>query len=254
MNSTSLLSKNNAVDHLPAFIQTNIPLHDKNWFGTGGAAHYFCEPKTPQEFSTALAFAHQHQLPTYILGEGANVLISDAGFAGLIIRPRLLDITFSDTHVTAGAGASLAHVIEVCLDNGLIGLEEFSGIPGTIGGAVFINLHYFEFLIAQFLVHAVIIDAVTGVIQTVDNAWFNFSYNYSTLHTRTHYLVCATFALTRTSPDLINFARGRRHEIIRHRARRYPTARTCGSFFRVFHPEEVTLVINTKNDFCWLLS
>ena len=122
--------------------------------------HNFTHNQQPPKSSkTAVAFATQHNLPIFILGEGANIFISDAGFAGLVIRPALTTINHTATNadtalVTAGAGVSMTNLIDYCLGHNLLGLEEFSGIPGTVGGSVYINLHYFEFLLAQFLVTA----------------------------------------------------------------------------------------------------
>lgn len=229
---------------MQANIQHNIPLHDKNWFRTGGAAEFYCAPTTVAEFSAALQWAHEQQLPVTLLGEGANVLISDTGCEGLVIRPALTEIAHTHEEatafVTAGAGVSFGTLINYCLDNQIIGLEEFSGIPGSVGGSVFINIHYFEFLLSNFLVHAEVINKVTGEIITVDRAWFNFGYNYSKLHEHAYYLVSATFTLKCVSALEAAYARGRSVEIIRHRAQRYPKSNTCGSFFRNFFPEEVT--------------
>ena len=235
---------------LPHFIMSNVSLADKNWFRTGGPAKLFAAPRSADEFTLALAYAQEHREPIFVLGQGANILISDSGFDGLVIKPDLCTISHkydgSEAFITAGAGVTMSDLIEYCLSNNLGGLEDFSGIPGSIGGAVFINLHYFEFLLGNFLESAHVINRTTGTVQTVDRAWFNFGYDISTLHDHTHYLVNATFKV-RCATDLeIAFARGRRQEIIRHRARRYPQTNTCGSFFRNFHPEEVTLEIDKK--------
>ena len=61
-------------------IQTNVPLNDKNWFNTGGAARYFAQPHTAQEFQRAIEYANQEDLPIFILGKGANILMSDECF------------------------------------------------------------------------------------------------------------------------------------------------------------------------------
>lgn len=246
MNNTQLITSTS----IPAIIQTNIPLADKNWFKTGGPARFYAEPTTAQEFACALQFAKLHNLPIFMLGQGANILISDDGFDGLVIRPDLKAISYrfdgEHTYVTAGAGVTMPDLIVDCLEHEVSGLEEFSGIPGTVGGSVFINLHYFEFLLAHFLVQAQVIHKQTGEILTVDNGWFNFGYNYSTLHNNEHYLVSATFKLKKVSAVDTAYAKGRRIEIIRHRQNRYPKSNTCGSFFRNFHEDEVTIVSNGK--------
>jgi UDP-N-acetylmuramate dehydrogenase len=231
-------------------IQTNIPLHDKNWFATGGPAKFFAQPTTSQEFQEAIQFAQINELPIFVLGKGANILISDEGFNGLVIQPRINSIQiFDEQLVKAGAGLSMHDLIEFCLQHNLIGLEEFSGIPGTVGGSVYINLHYFQFLLAQFLVSATVLHAKTGSLEIVDSQWFNFGYDQSRLIDQEYYLVDATFKLKKVSDLETAFAKGRRVEIIRHRNSRYPTKNTCGSFFRNFHDYQQW----QKNDFCCLL-
>jgi len=232
-------------------IEKNIPLHDKNWFHTGGSATHFCQPKTAQEFQEAFTFAHNNQTPIFVIGQGANILISDNGFDGLVIQPQLTTIEHihednQTVFVNAGSGVILNDLIESCLQHNIIGLEEFSGIPGTVGGAVYINLHYFEFLLEQFLVNTEIIHKKTGQIKKVDRNWFAFGYNTSRLHEREYYLVNATFKLKKVCDTETAFAQGRRKEIIRHRTSRYPSTYTCGSFFRNFHDDEVSLHINGK--------
>jgi UDP-N-acetylmuramate dehydrogenase len=192
-----------------------------------------------------------HAVPLFILGEGANILISDDGFNGLVIKPQLksIEITSQDAEhawVKAGAGVSLSTLIEFCLGNNLTGLQEFSGIPGTVGGAVFINIHYFEFLLDSFLTHATVIDKKTSALFTASCDWFDFGYNYSALHRNEHYLLDATFKVKKITALEAAYEKGRRIEIVRHRARRYPTARTCGSFFRNFFEDEVSLESNGK--------
>lgn len=229
-------------------IQTNISLQDKNWFATGGSARYFAEPINAQEFQAALQFAHEHKLPVFMLGHGANILISDDGFDGLVIRPALkqMHINADQKTINAGAGVSMHDLILFCLDNGYTNLEEFSGIPGSVGGSIYINLHYYEFLLAPFLVSATVINRATAAIETVTPEWFNFGYDESKLQDEQHYLVDATFQLKKATELEIAYARGRRIEIIRHREKRYPTKNTCGSFFRNFHDHEVSLTYNGK--------
>jgi UDP-N-acetylmuramate dehydrogenase len=235
----------------PSYIQHNVPLADKNWFRTGGSAQFYCEPLSVQEFQHALIYANNNNLELFILGQGANILISDNGFAGMVIRPQLTTIEIlssSDTtaYVKADAGVTMPQLIDYCLQHNIIGLEEFSGIPGTVGGSVYINLHYFEFLLAHFLVSADIIHKKNGTLHTVDAQWFNFGYDDSELQKKDYFLVNATFKLKRATDEQTAFANGRKTEIIRHRAHRYPQARTCGSFFRNFLPEEITLEIDKK--------
>jgi len=242
-NLDSNLQKN-----FSGLIQENISLKDKNWFETGGNARYYAQPSNQKEFAQALEFAKIHNLEIFVLGEGANILISDEGFSGLVIKPQITEMNLLKSNVaansgevTAGAGVKFSDLINFCLDNNLSGLEEFSGIPGTVGGSVYINIHYFEFLLSQFLTQATVIKKSTGEILRVDNAWFNFSYNQSTLLAREYFLVDATFKLKKVDALQAAYHKGRSAEIIRHRVKRYPYKGTCGSFFRNFYESEVTV-------------
>lgn len=230
---------------------TDVSLKDKNWFLAGGHARFYSEPRTLEEFEQAVSFARERQLPIFVLGSGANILISDEGFPGLVIHPKLTDISLEDSDqyvsIKAGAGVDFGELITYCLDNHALGLEEFSGIPGTVGGSVYINIHYFEFLLSQFLVSAEVIEKSSGKIMTVTNDWFNFGYDTSTLVAGDYYLLTATFKLKRAHALAVAYARGRHDEIIRYRARRYPTRGTCGSFFRNFTQEEVAHEKSGKN-------
>lgn len=233
-------------------IQNNVPLRDKNWLRTGGSARFFCEPKTAAEFQQALAYAQKNGLEIFVLGNGANILISDDGFDGLVIRPQLIALRHTQYEaqkslVTAGAGVTIESLITYCLNHNLLGLEEFSGIPGTVGGSVFINLHYFEFFLSQFLYSATVINKTTGEITTVLPDWFSFGYNDSRLvRSSDYFLIDATFLVNNATDLETAYAQGRSTEIIRHRQKRYPYKNTCGSFFRNFYPDEVSLEINGK--------
>ena len=251
-------------------ILKNISLKDKNWFKTGGNSKYFCEPRIEQDFTKAVQFANSENLEIFILGDGANLLISDNGFDGLTIRPKLTNINLNDNIVSAGAGVEIQDLINFCLDNNLLGLEDFSCIPGTIGGSVYINIHYFDkflanggSLIKPYIVEEVryadgrvekakpkeirkVIDKKTGNIITVDKNWFKFAYDASTLQDKQFFLVSADFKLKKCNNLESAYAKGRRDEIIRYRQRQYPTSNTCGSFFRNFHDDEVNIEINGK--------
>ncbi len=237
----------------PFIIQENIPLADKNWFKTGGPARYFCEPETASDFQQALGFAKEHNLQMFFLGEGANILISDEGFNGLVIRPRsaplvITDASDSKTHalITAPAGLSMNSCIEKTLETNLIGLEVFSGIPGSLGGCAYINLHYFQHFFSDFLVSAQVIEKTTNKVLEVNLEWFKYGYNKSTLMSGNYFVISVTLKLQRATDTETAHALGRRYEIIRHRASRYPASNTCGSFFRNFHEDEVSLVWNGK--------
>ena len=203
-------------------IQKNVPLSDKNWFRTGGCAKFYCQPKTAQNFKEAIEFANQNKLEIFVLGQGANILVSDQGFDGLVIHPQIKTISHKIEQndcalVTASAGTKVDEVIGYCLENNIIGLEEFACIPGSIGGAVYINMHYFKSFIGNFLSSATVMEVTSGKTKSVDKEWFNFGYDKSTLHEKKYILVDATFELKIISEKECAYAKGKRDEIIRQR-------------------------------------
>lgn len=227
-------------------IQKNIALKDKNWFQTGGNTKYFCKPKNKTDFTKAIKFANNNNLQIFVLGEGANILISDNGFDGLTINPNLNQIDIRDNTVTVGAGVKIQDLIDQCLDRNLLGLEDFSNIPGSIGGSLYINIHYFNKFLSNYLLKATVINKKNGKLTIVDKNWFNFGYDQSTLQNKEYYLVNATFKLKKSTELESAYAKGRRDEIIRYRQRQYPIKNSCGSFFKNFHKNEVTIKINSK--------
>lgn len=222
-------------------IKTNIPLHDKNWFKTGGNAQFYAQPKSTQELQQALSFAQTNNLPITLLGEGANVLINDEGIRGLVIHPSLKKITFDSQNqtVTVEAGVKIQNLIDNCLERNLLCMQEFSGIPGSIGGAVYMNIHYFTHFLSNHLLHAQVLNIQTNTSELVTNKWFEFGYDQSKLHKKTHILVNATFKITPATDLQIAYEKGKRDERIAQRNNRYPTSHTCGSFFRNFHEHEL---------------
>jgi UDP-N-acetylmuramate dehydrogenase len=234
-------------------IQKNISLKDKNWFETGGQAEFFSAPTTEGEIQKSVEFALKNNLKITILGSGANVLINDYGVKGLVIKPSLKNISIlvdQDANyklVEVDSGISIDDLINYCLENNLIGLEEFSGIPGSVGGAIYINIHYFNFFIGDFLESAIIYDLFNNNIFEVDKKWFNFGYDNSKLFSKQYLLISAFFKLKYVKDLESAFAKGRSVEIIRHRKSRYPYKGTCGCFFKNFEESDKNLLeINGK--------
>lgn len=234
-------------------IQENVSLNNYNWFGVGGNARYLAIPQSISEFQEVIQFACQHNFPVKVIGVGANILISDEGYEGIIIKLPTSGITHkyispSEGLLKVNSGVSIEEAINYCLETAfLFGLEEFSGIPSSVGGALFINLHYFEFLIEQYVYKATIFDIEKNIIFEVDKEWFEFGYDMSKVKKNKNYIILdATFILKRGDSKDQFFAKGRSQEIIRHRVKRYPHKRTCGCFFRNFMADEIPFEIEGK--------
>lgn len=121
-------------------IQKNIPLKDYTTFKIGGPAKYFVEINTIEELQEILKWNKEKKQPILILGSGSNLIISDKGFNGLVLKLNLNKLEFNNTQVKVGSGIILAYLINKSLDNGLVGLEFATGIPGTVGGAILGNV------------------------------------------------------------------------------------------------------------------
>lgn len=116
--------------------QENILLKNHSHYKIGGPARYFFEAKNSNEVIKAVEKAHQLKVPIFILGGGSNVLFSDEGFKGLILKPNINFIEKEKKSVKVGTGVSMGELTDFLVAENLSGLEWAAGMPGTIGGAI----------------------------------------------------------------------------------------------------------------------
>lgn len=114
----------------------NVLLSQYTTFRIGGPARYFFVAKNTEDLIEAVKFARGKKLPFFILGSGSNLLVSDQGFNGLVIKAENQGLKLDKNIVTAEAGVPLAKLVKLSIDSGLTGLEWAIGIPGVIAGAV----------------------------------------------------------------------------------------------------------------------
>ena len=138
-------------------IQKEVRLSPFTSFKIGGNADIYITPSSPEELEATLTFIQEERIPAILLGGGTNLLIPDEGIRGAVIHTcRLNRILLlkngEDTHIQAEAGALMQDVTEFCAEHGLTGLEDFAGLPGTVGGAVFMNARCYEKSISDVLV------------------------------------------------------------------------------------------------------
>ena len=127
------------LDGFEHFVCADEPLAPRCWLRIGGPAEYFAQPTTYSELEQLVRRCRDHDLPLRLLGGGSNILVRDAGVKGVTIRldaPEFGQISVEDDVVVAAGGADLFHVISVAVREGLAGLEQLVGIPGTLGGAL----------------------------------------------------------------------------------------------------------------------
>ncbi|MCD4823071.1 MAG: UDP-N-acetylmuramate dehydrogenase [Phycisphaerae bacterium] len=129
-------------DGLNVKIKKNEPLADHTWFKIGGPAKYFIEPETRDDLREVAVRCRENDVPMYVLGSGANLLIADAGVDGAVIRltgEEFARVQFTESGVTVGAGADMGKLVLRCVREGRSGLEGLTGIPGSVGGCVRMN-------------------------------------------------------------------------------------------------------------------
>ncbi|MBN2061507.1 MAG: UDP-N-acetylmuramate dehydrogenase [Deltaproteobacteria bacterium] len=134
----------------------NCEMAQYTTFRVGGRATAVCFPNDLRALRKTVGFLHREEIPYLVVGRGSNLLISDSGFNGtiIILRGSLAYVRQSNTDkrlVSTGAGAGISELISFCVNRGLGGLEFMAGIPGTVGGAVFMNAGAYGKEIGEFI-------------------------------------------------------------------------------------------------------
>ncbi|UCD95051.1 MAG: UDP-N-acetylmuramate dehydrogenase [Candidatus Zixiibacteriota bacterium] len=210
-------------------ITVDRSLADFNTFGTGGAAKLLIEVRDAQELSGAVEIAAEHGIPFFMVGGGSNLLVSDIGYDGLIIKNSIMGLNVSGKNITAGAGEELQTLVNFATDNALTGLEFATGIWGTVGGAIYGNAGAYGGETGEFLDSAEVVDR-QGNIRTEGADYFEFSYRGSKLKKSGEFVTRATFALKEGKKEAI---RKKIDEIMALRDDKFPIGlRSAGCFFK----------------------
>ncbi|MBI3282473.1 UDP-N-acetylmuramate dehydrogenase [Candidatus Curtissbacteria bacterium] len=180
----------------PLRVLVNEPLSKHTYFKIGGPARVFFEAKSVDDLKLALLTAFESKIPYVVLGGGANMLVSDSGFDGLVIKNRADGVKLVGLKGTIGksgrgvkkalvwtaSGTSMNQLARFTIDQGLEGLEFLLSVPGTVGGGIKINAHFEvekgEFL-GDRLISAALYNPRSGEVKTVNQTYFDFSYDYS---------------------------------------------------------------------------
>lgn len=198
----------------PNRVLQGVELRNFTTLKIGGPADLFYKAQTKDELVQAIALARESDVNFFILGSGTNVLFSDSGFKGLVIKNetsavRLKGLTgrrmtpasrhnlVNKVYMEVSSGVTINRLVRITVDQGLSGLEHFLGQPGTVGGAVWINAHNIK--AGRFfgdLVKSAEILSPDNKISTVDNFYFRFSYDNSTLQKTGDILLSAVLELT----------------------------------------------------------
>lgn len=188
-----------------------VPLAPYTTFKIGGPAELLYAAADRDELARAVLAAGAAEVPWFLLGTGANILIGDRGVPGLVIhnRARRIAVDGERRRIDADSGAVVyPDLIEAAIGAGLSGLEHYVGIPSSVGGALWQNLHFLSppperertMFIAEVLEQAEILSQ-EGERRTVAADYFRFAYDYSILHDRRDVVLGAAFRLTADDPQ-----------------------------------------------------
>lgn len=180
----------------------DAPLDRHTTYRMGGPARYLVDVEDERDLLQAWELARSEGVPLLPLGRGSNVLVAEAGFEGVVVRPGagMSVVSISGTLVVAGAGCALPRLARETAQAGLGGLEFFTGIPGSVGGAVRMNAGCHGTETVDRLVSARVVDLVEGVTTDRSGADLGLSYRHSNL-TDTDVVVSARFATEPADPQ-----------------------------------------------------
>ncbi len=223
---------NGALHRLFPSAKLDEPLRRYTAWKIGGPADALLEPSNIEELIEAVEKAREHGIPVTILGGGTNVLVLDGGIRGLTIRlaRALTTVEISGMKVVADAGVLYPVLANTTAGKGLTGLEFATGIPGTVGGAVYMNAGAYGSETREVLTWADVYKPEAGVVERVPNAHLGLSYRRSILHDRPGWTVLrAGYSL---SPGDSMELKARIKEFRAQRMSGSPNRPSCGSTFK----------------------
>jgi UDP-N-acetylmuramate dehydrogenase len=197
-------------------LKKDEPLAKHTYFKLGGPADYLYEANTLDELVAGVQSAITYKIPYLVIGGGSNVLISDSGFRGLVIKNKSKEIhlkgfaggvekgklDLKEAIVEADSGVPANHLIRYTLDQGLSGLEDMLGLPGSVGGAVYNNSHHLGHLFGDHLIEVLVLD-LEGKIKKYTQQECKFDYDYSIFHKTKEIVLSASFQMKRGDKDAL---------------------------------------------------
>ncbi len=196
----------------PDRVQRDVPLAPYTTFRIGGPADLYFEARSADDLANAILAARQSEVPYFVLGLGANVLVGDRGFRGLVIRNVASAHAFdANGRLRTESGAVIKDLIMDAVRNGWSGLEHYVGIPSTVGGAIWQNLHFLSpaperertMFIAEIFESCEILSE-EGERKTVGPEYVRFGYDDSVFHHRRDVVLSVTFQLKRGDPAVMH--------------------------------------------------
>ena len=197
-------------------VQENIPLASFTTLGVGGPARFFAVATSEEHICQALSFARARSVPFFALGGGSNLVVSDAGFPGLVLKVELPGIRQLDTdgRIAVGAGIEWDAFVQYCVKHKLEGVEALSGIPGTTGGAPVQNIGAYGQEVGESVSTVRAWDTFSDTIVELSHDECAFAYRSSVFNTSQvgRYIVIQTeFALHPHGQPRLKYADLRKH-------------------------------------------
>jgi UDP-N-acetylmuramate dehydrogenase len=184
-------------------VRPDVPLAPLTWFGLGGPAKFFVQPRDLPSLQAIVARLRENEIPMHVLGSGANLLVNDAGVDGAVIclnTPEFKKVQIEKNLVTAGAGKDVQKLVLECTHAGLAGLECLAGIPGSVGGELKMNAGG-AFGDIGSAVQSVTVMDTNGHLFVREKDDLVFEYRKSNISAK--FILGATFALAEDDPQRI---------------------------------------------------
>lgn len=185
-------------------VKLQEPMSKHTTFRIGGPADFYLCPHSTKEVQQTIQICKEENLPYFILGNGSNLLVSDKGYRGAIIQlwKNFSDISVKDCCITAKAGALLSKVAAEALEEGLTGMEFASGIPGTIGGAVFMNAGAYGGEMKDIIKEVKVLDD-QGEVRVLSNEEMKLGYRTSIVKEKGYTVLSAVLQLKKGDVSVI---------------------------------------------------
>jgi len=201
-------------------IKKDVPLKNYTTFKVGGPAKYFFIAKSREDLATATTMAKGLNLPIFILSGGSNILVSDKGFKGLVIKIEISGMEICGDKVSVGAGVALPKFASAVSKEGFAGFEWATGVPGTVGGAIYGNAQAFGTKISDSVESVEVFDMKTSTFKDLTKDHCGFSLKESIFKKNKNLIiVSAVFNSKKGEPSEIN--RNIR-KFLKHRKDRHP--------------------------------
>jgi len=215
-------------------VQENLPLSKRTTFKIGGPARFFVTVRTKQTLVKLISALNYIEYPYRIIGAGSNLLVSDRGFNGVIIKNAFREIVQNGNFIYADAGASLAALAKFARDRNLRGLEFAATIPGTIGGAIYMNAGAHGSSISDIVAMVDVLETsgemISPAIISLDARACKFAYRKSLFMRRRDLIITgAYFFLSPGNPAQIAALENQYRD---HRRQTQPREPSAGSVFR----------------------